>query len=55
MGTALLSCCSSLLDYCVQTVKNLFDTSFLVHRGSLEIGIDAATSLPYLGEQIVHF
>eukprot|EP00644_Phytophthora_capsici_P011151 jgi/Phyca11/110126/e_gw1.18.442.1 len=31
-----------------QTVVNLFDTSFLVHQGSLGVGLDA-TGLPFLG------
>ncbi|RLN87119.1 hypothetical protein BBJ28_00015533 [Nothophytophthora sp. Chile5] len=31
-----------------QTVENLFDTSFLVRNGSMEIGVDQDTGLPYL-------
>ncbi|KAG2816822.1 hypothetical protein PC113_g13651 [Phytophthora cactorum] len=31
-----------------QTVENLFDASFLVHNGSLGIGLDDTTGLPFL-------
>ncbi|KAF1793798.1 Nse4/EID family [Phytophthora cactorum] len=34
-----------------QTVENLFDASFLVHNGSLGIGLDDTTGLPFLGKE----
>ena len=34
----------------LQTVENLFDTSFLVRNNSAEIGVDEDTGLPYLSK-----